>query len=186
MRPDKKPKMLYRKVNTRARGVHHRAGGDYRHDRNTKAEQQAVADGVATGPMHIKAQRGKPGAKTQRGLDYTPLFRFLLGKVGQPWAPVEQEAMARLDKPDPIYWMVARDPDDRYPVFVAGESSHFSRLTVDAEGRLVKINPDLGPQHLWPRCRCCTHTFNGAPFANPWVFGRYHVFDENGRPGVTR
>ena len=38
MLKEKEP--LYRKVNTRARGVHHDFGGDYKNDRNTKAENE--------------------------------------------------------------------------------------------------------------------------------------------------
>lgn len=36
--------------------------------------------------------------KVKRGLDYTPLFRFLLAKVGMPWNEIHPEAIARLDR----------------------------------------------------------------------------------------
>ena len=45
--------------------------------------------------------------KQQRGLDYTPLFKFLLKKVGSNWDDVYSEAVSRLDRPDPIFWLVA-------------------------------------------------------------------------------
>ena len=106
----KKP--LYRKVNTRARGVRHRFGGDYRHVRNTK---------------RAESDRGSMHGKKQRGLDYTPLFRFLLSKVGQPWDDVSSEAVARLDKPEPIFWLVALHEHERRDVVLVGESTHFSR-----------------------------------------------------------
>ena len=64
MRGQKQP--LYRKVNTRARGVFHHKGGRARWERNTKAAKRNAA---MRGSMH-------PGG--QNGLDYTPLFRFLL------------------------------------------------------------------------------------------------------------
>ncbi|HQR43069.1 MAG TPA: hypothetical protein PLX97_10310, partial [Gemmatales bacterium] len=56
---------LYRKVNTRAHGVRHRFGGDYRsRRRNLEDSRTGMSQGV------------------RRGLDYTPLFRFLLSRLG--------------------------------------------------------------------------------------------------------
>jgi hypothetical protein len=60
---------LYRKVNTRARGVHHEFGGDFRHDR----AKERMSD-ETHGSMHGRKERGR---------DYTPLFHFLLSKVGE-------------------------------------------------------------------------------------------------------
>ena len=53
----------------------------------------------------------------QNGLDYTPLFRFLLSKVGQDWDAVHSEAVARLDRQEPIYWMVALKEADKRSIF---------------------------------------------------------------------
>lgn len=150
---------LYRKVNTRARGVRHHSGGDYRHQRNTKTEKQAEADEVKRGTMH---------AKVHRGLDYTPLFRFLLSKVGQDWVRVHAEAVSRLDREEPIYWMVARTSDERRPFVCIGGSSFFSGLYVDDEGKLALVAPDLRNEDLSPWCPCCTHTFNGVPFVQAY------------------
>jgi hypothetical protein len=143
---------LYRKVNTRARGVHHNFGGEYRHDRNTKDAQQS--EGTRTS-MHGKAQRG---------LDYTPLFRFLLSKIGKNWNQVYAEAVERLDRPEPIFWLVAMDANQRNETVRVGESTYYSGLYVDDEGLLQMVNPTLGPSSLAPYCKCCTHTFNGKPF----------------------
>jgi hypothetical protein len=149
---------LSRKVNTKARGVHHRHGGDYRHIRNSK--QQEVSE----------AQRQPMSSKVQRGLDYTPLFRFLLSKVGQPWSEIFSEAVARLDHPTPLYWMVALNEAERQDYVRMGESSYYSGLYVDDDGLLQIVNPDIGPASLAPQCKCCTHTFNGVRFTR--VFGR--------------
>ena len=73
MKRETKP--LYRKVNTRARGVRHDFGGDFKNSRNKKRENPEVTKGS----MH---------GKVERGLDYTPLFRFLLSKVGLAWETV--------------------------------------------------------------------------------------------------
>ena len=151
---------LYRKVNTRTRGVVHRHGGDYRHERHTKAERNSVLDGVVRGPMH---------GKTQRGLDYTPLFRFLLSKVGGTWVEVHAEAVSRLDREEPLYWMVARTPLDEQPFVRIGANAFYSGLKIDAEGRLVKVAPDLKNDDLTPNCACCTHTFNGVPLVQKYV-----------------
>ncbi len=176
MRPDRKAKPLYRKVNTRARGVWHNKGGDYRHERNSKREKQAVEDEVTLGTMHIKAQRSSDKGKKQRGLDYTPLYRFLLSKVGAEWEAVYKEAAARLDKPDPIFHIVTLDPDDRYPVARA-ENAYYSRLYVDENGILAVIDPSIGVEDIRPSCACCTHTFNGQPVTREWVWGEYNTFD---------
>ncbi len=147
--PRKKP--LYRKVNTRARGVHHNKGGDYRHERNTKAENSREA---TLGSMH---------GKQRRGLDYTPLFRFLLSKVGEDWNAAHSEAVSRLDTEEPIFWMVARSEADKRPCVRIGESSIYSGLYVNENGKLAKVDPQLRNEDLTPDCPCCTHTFNGVP-----------------------
>ncbi len=143
---------LFRKVNTLARGVHHHTGGDFRHERNTKSA--LISD----------SPRTSMGAKVKRGLDYTPLFRFLLSKVGDVWVEVHEEAIARLDRPDPIFWLVALHEHERSDYVRVGESSYYSGLFVDFDGRLQKVNADLSPSSLLPQCKCCTHTFNGQRF----------------------
>jgi hypothetical protein len=145
---------LYRKVNTRARGVHHHTGGDYRNDRNTKREKRNIEDEVARGAM-----RGRD----RRGLDYTPLFRFLLSKVGEDWKGIHDEAVSRLDREEPIYWLVARTSDQRKPFVTIGGNSIYSGLYVDDEGKLAQVEPGLRNEDLEPWCPCCTHTFNGVP-----------------------
>jgi hypothetical protein len=140
---------LYRRVNTRARNVHHRHGGDYRHERNTERE---------LGPDRT---RGPMRGGQRRGLDYTPLFRFLLSSLGADWDAVYGEAAARLDTPDPIFWMVARQDHERQDYIRIGESTYYSGLYIDAENRLRVVNPAIGPETMQPFCPCCTHTFNG-------------------------
>lgn len=143
---------LYRKENTTAHGVHHYVGGDYRDQRQRDARSESA-------PM----RQGMHGRK-QRGLDYTPLFRFLLSKVGQDWDAVYSEAVARLDKPEPIFWLVALHPDDERECVRVGESSYFSGLRVDADGKLQLVNPAMSESSFVPACQCCTHTFNGVRF----------------------
>lgn len=143
---------LYRRVNTKARGVHHDRGGDYRWSRGKD-------DRIARGAM----SQGK-----QRGLDYTPLFRFLLSRVGRDWDEVYGEAVARLDKPDPIFWMVARDEREQKPYFVTSESTYWSGLFVDDGNRLALVAPELRVEAMRPTCPCCTHTFNGVPFTRKY------------------
>ena len=149
-RSQKKP--LYRKVNTRARGVHHRFGGDYRRERRSES------------PGAFETPKTSMGGKVQRGLDYTPLFRFLLAKVGERWDDVHSEAVARLDRSEPIFWMVARNELEEQDYVRLGESSDFSGLRIDREGLLQKVNAKFDPVAIGYLCSCCTHTFNGKQY----------------------
>ena len=144
MRADNK-KVLYRKVNTTARGVPHHHGNDYKNSR-----RKVSAIGMRKG--------------VQRGLDYTPLFRFLLSKVGGNWSDIHSEAVSRLDKQDPIFFIVSMDYDSAEEVVRVGESSYFSGLFIDDTGILRVVNPELDENSLEPQCKCCTHTFNGIVF----------------------
>lgn len=145
-----KPK-LYRKVNTKAKGVHHGFGGDFKDSRNSKRKTVQQVSGTMFGSK-------------QRGLDYTPLFKFLLSRVGCNWNDVFSEAKSRLDKQDPIFWIVAlHENEKRYYVRI-GESSYFSGLFVDDNDILQIVNPNLKAVDMKPFCHCCTHTFNGKLF----------------------
>lgn len=146
----KKP--LYRKVNTKAKGVRHDFGQRYSDLRGTK--KSAAVKIIKT---MIKGRH--------RGLDYTPLFRFLLSKVGEPWEPIYKEAVSRLDKEEPIFWMVSLDRESGSEIIRVGESTYFSGLFVDEQGKLQKIAPELGPESITPNCSCCTQTFNGIVLA---------------------
>jgi|GEM_PF-2330094 len=114
-------------------------------------------------------KRAGMGRKKERGLDYTPLYRFLLSKVGESWDMVYREARSRLKHAGPIFWIVARGEDRRSDVVRVGVHSYYSRLYIDENNTLQIINPSLGPHHFYPACSCCVHTFNGLPFTNAWV-----------------
>lgn len=45
--------------------------------------------------------------KINYGLDYSPLFMFLLRKTGEKSDQVYSEAILRLDLPDPTFFLVA-------------------------------------------------------------------------------
>ena len=137
--------LLYRKVNTRARGVHHDHGGDYRHGRRSES------------PLGMRSG-------VQRGRDYTPLFMFLLSRVGSVWNEVHSEAVGRLDRRDPIFWLVSLDRENADEVVLSGETSYYSGLFVDEDGLLQIVAPNITKDTLEPSCSCCTHTFNGIPF----------------------
>ncbi|MBP4046648.1 hypothetical protein [Chromobacterium violaceum] len=148
----KKP--LFRKVNTLAHGVFHHHGSDYKRS------------GKKIDSADVKRQGMK--GNVQRGLDYTPLFKFLLSKVGSNWNDVFSEASARLDRTEPIYWMVALHEFQKKDYVLIGESSYFSGLFVAEDGVLKIVNPNIGPSTLEPHCRCCTHTFNGVKFTKTY------------------
>ena len=148
---NKEQSKLYRKVNTKARGVHHDFGGDYSNTRHAKKET-------------VEQTKGSMFGKKERGLDYTPLFRFLLSKVGCNWEEVFNEARSKLDRTDPVFWMVALQDAEKKDYVRIGESSYYSGLYVDEDGILQITNPHLKALDMKPFCSCCTHTFNGKIF----------------------
>lgn len=148
---EKKP--LYRKVNTRTWGVRRNDySGEYRLQRHTKAE---ITSDVSRGSMH---------GTRRNGLDYTPLFRFLLSRVGERWDDVYREAVSRLDRPEPVFWMVALRESERQAYVRTGEASYFSGLFVDDQGLLTVVAPELTVENMATFCRCCTHSFNGIAY----------------------
>ena len=144
---NKKP--LYRKVNTTTHGVWHGHGDDYKNTRSNGGST-SMKQGV------------------RRGLDYTPLFKFLLSKVGESWDDVHSEAVSRLDKQEPIFWMVAKSYDAANEVVGLGENAYFSGLFIDEAGILRIVNPSLNESSFKPLCKCCTHTFNGVPYTRKY------------------
>ncbi|MGV3611475.1 MAG: hypothetical protein ACO1N0_11025 [Fluviicola sp.] len=148
---NKEKAKLFRKVNTKAHGVHHNFGGDFKNTRNSKGET-------------LEQTKGKMFGGKERGLDYTPLYRFLLSKVGSDWNEVFSEAKARLDKAEPIFILVALHENEKQDLVRIGESSYFSGLYVDENTILQVSNPSLQAKEMEPFCSCCTHTFNGKLF----------------------
>lgn len=112
--------------------------------------------------------------KKQRGLDYTPLFKFLLSRVGEDWAKTYSEAVARLDRPDAIFWIVAENELDKNAVVRVGENTYYSGLYVDESNMLAAVDPCVTENDLNPTCECCTHTFNGKRFTRPYELGADH------------
>lgn len=148
---------LYRKVNTKARNVHHNFGGDAKYERHTKKGMSKSMHGTE-----------------RRGLDYTPLFRFLLSKVGKPIDEVYSEAISRLDSSEPFWWMVAKDENEinEWGYFGVGESTYFSQLIIDKNGLLQISKPDVTNEKLYPSCWCCTHTLNGKVYSQKYKYER--------------
>lgn len=148
---NKEKSQLFRKVNTKTFNVHHNFGGDFKNTRNSKKET-------------LEQTKGKMFGRKERGLDYTPLYRFLLSKVGLDWDTVFSEAKSRLNSSDPIFWMVALRENEKEDFIRTGESSYFFGLYVDNSGVLQISNPNLKAKDMKPFCNCCTHTFNGKLF----------------------
>jgi len=146
MKVDNKNK-LYRKENTKAFGVFHIFGSDYSKDR-AKNKQSFYT----VSSMH---------GKKQRGLDYTPLFKFLLSHVGDNWDKVYSEAKSRLDKEEPIFWIVALHNSDKKDYVRIGENSYYSGLFVDVDNILQKVNPEFNPNTICFNTDD-TCTFNGT------------------------
>ncbi|MDB5129126.1 hypothetical protein [Mucilaginibacter sp.] len=132
MKRDKE--VLYRKENKASLSTKHHVsrGGDFRHQRNTKE--------------FLNDERTHIGMNSGRyGYDYKPLFMFLLSKVGKKWADVYSEAKTRLDKEDPIFWMIALNNSDKKEIVRCGQSSYYSGLYVNDNGLIQIVNPDAIP-----------------------------------------
>ena len=114
-------------------------------------------------------------ARYNGGLDYTPLFRFLLTKLGLPWNETYSVAIARLDRSEPIFWLVALQAHEGQEFVRLGESSYYSGLYVDANGLLQIVNPSLNESSIAPFCNCCTHTFNGKRFTQSYIIEVTHA-----------
>lgn len=152
---------LWRRENTTTHGVR-RHGGEYRRDRNTKVGRAWEKGRITRGVGSRRAPRRHDAR------DYTPLFRFLLSKVGGPWDVIHAEATSRLDDVEPIGWLVAERGEKGNAFVRVGETTFFSGLYVNDAGRLAKVDPSLTLEHLAPYCACCTHTFNGDRFVRPF------------------
>jgi hypothetical protein len=158
-------KPLYRPVNACARGVWRgHGGGDYAWSRHARQDTPTTQ-----GSMHKGLKRGR---------DYTPLFRFLLSRIGHDWTATYSEAVSRLDRPEPIFRMVARNEKERRPRFCTGENAFFSGLYIDADNRLALVDPALRIEDMEPSCPCCTHTFDGVPFTRKFDASRWGVSPE--------
>lgn len=153
MQKDRK-EPLYRKVNKTTvsrRCWNSTKNPDSKYDRNTK---KGIKRGMT--PKHLT------------GYDYTPLYRFLLSRVGMDWDKTFSEASSRLDNTEAIYHLVAKSENDRSEYVNCGESSKYNGLYVDDNNILQKVNPNLKNTDLYPTCHCCTHTFNGEVLKNKY------------------
>ncbi|CNE48620.1 Uncharacterised protein [Yersinia similis] len=144
-------KKLYRRVNTTTRHRSNNPGAEYRWERY---KQKATDENMP--------QRASMHGKQKRGLDYSPLFMFLLTKVGQQWDEVYSHVVKRLDKPEPIFWMVALHSHEQRDYVRCGDTRFYHGLYVDDAGILQKVNPSLSAEDIPITCQCCTHTFNGV------------------------
>lgn len=147
---NKKLKPLYRKENKVSLSNKYNVfkGSEYRYDRNTKA--------------FLNDDRNhKPMSSGKHGYDYTPLFKFLLSKVGSDWDQTYSEAKARLNDTEPIFWMVALHETERREIVRLGESTYYSGLFVDGNGKLATVNPNTQMSNLPNPHPGETLTFNG-------------------------
>jgi hypothetical protein len=136
---NRKKEPLYRKENKASLSIKYYVskGGEFRHERNTK---EFLNHDSSHAPMH----------SGNFGYDYTPLFKFLLSKVGEKWDEIFSEANARLDRQEPIFWLVSVNEAHKKDFVRCGESTYYSGLFVDEKGLLQIVNPDANIDHLNP------------------------------------
>ena len=126
-------KLLYRSRNYKDKQSDYSTSLHYRFIRNTKK------------PIELKK---KMKGCDNGGRDYTPLFKFLLSKVGQKWDSVYSEAKSRLDTDAPIFYMVSLNPEETNEVVHLGDTSYYSQLHVDENGILKKVNPNFNVENF--------------------------------------
>ncbi|WEK21027.1 MAG: hypothetical protein P0Y49_07725 [Candidatus Pedobacter colombiensis] len=144
----KKP--LYRKENkvSLSNKYNVSTGSEYRYHRHSKAFLNDDRN-------HKSMTSGK------YGYDYTPLFKFLLSKVGSDWDQIYAEAKARLNDPAPIFWMVAMHESERRNLVRLGESTYYSGLFVNEDGKLTIVNPNVSSYDFPDPYPGETLSFNG-------------------------
>lgn len=146
-----KKQPLYRKV-AKAINNHHFKGSNAKYDRNTKR-------GISkTLKKNIK-----------RGLDYTPLYKFLLSKVGQNFNDIYREVIKRVSDRKAIFHMFRKHEFETGDFVRIGESSFYSKLYIDENNIIQKVNPDLKNEDFSPSCWCCTYTFNGSKLIKKYI-----------------
>lgn len=143
-------KPLYRKENkvSLSNKYNVSTGSEYRYQRHSKAFLNDDRN-------HKSMTSGK------YGYDYTPLFKFLLSKVGSDWDKIYAEAKARLNDPEPIFWMVALRESERRSIVRLGDSTYYSGLFVDDDGILAIVNPNISSTELPDPHPGETISFNG-------------------------
>lgn len=149
MLKDKKP--LYRKE-ADAINNHHHSGSDAKYDRNTKR-------GIS---KHMKKN-------VKRGLDYTPLYKFLLSKVGQNFDEVYKEVIKRVNDRSAIFHMFRKHEFETGDFVRLGGSSFYNKLYIDDNNTIQKVNPNLKNEDFSPSCWCCTYTFNGNKLIKKYI-----------------
>lgn len=155
---NKEQKPLYRKENRSSSWQNHvdkHKGGEFKHYRNTKEMKNLDC-------LHLPMKKRGSNALNKyvySGYDYTPLFQYLLKQVGKRWDDVYSVIIPRLNTTEPIFWMVSLDVNEDSEFFRCGEGSYYSKLYVNENGILQKVNPSLSNVH--PQCDCHTHSFNG-------------------------
>ena len=138
-------RLLYRKVNTRARGVHHRSGGDFARHRNAKRARNESS-------MH---------AGQRRGLDYTRCFASCSPGSVRTGTRCFRRRLPGSTKPSRYSGSSPDTPTSRR----VGEGTDYSGLYIDDDNPLAVVDPGVTPQTMTPLCDCCTHTLNGVRFS---------------------
>jgi hypothetical protein len=154
---NKEIKPLWRKLNKEKSYKTHdlKVGAEF--DKNTK-------EGV---------KRSMRSDNRNRGIkDYTPLYKYLIKHVGEDFDKICSDIYPRIDDRDAIWHIIADNENKKKPIARVGNNSYYNELYVDENNILQIVDPELKNSDLYPSCDCCTHSFNGKPFVNKWVYGK--------------
>ena len=61
------------------------------------------------------------------------------------------EALSRLDKEEPIFYLVARNDSEKNDFVYCGTNSCYNGLYIDSNNKLQKVNPNLKNEDLYLR-----------------------------------
>lgn len=101
----------------------------------------------------LRDPNGEPMCATvkhRRGLDYTPLLRFLLSRVGSDWDGVYARRSPGSIAPIPSSGSSHGTSTSKREMVRMGESSYYTGLYVDAAGILRVVNSALRAKDLTP------------------------------------
>lgn len=127
----------------------------------------------ASRDRNTKAGVRRSMSKTRSTMrDFTPLYQYLLSAVGEDFDMIKSHVYKRLEAQDrDVIWnMVATNDLQLNPdgIVRLTDNAYYSQLYVDNDNILKVYKPEVTINHLFPHCSCCTHTFNGTKFINPY------------------
>lgn len=168
-RDNKKDFLLYRKENRKPSigRILYKKGSKYKYSRKSKDSIMKYKEGFS----YKESMKNTKSGNITDGYDYTPLFMFLLKNIGKDFDLILKDINGRINSFEPLYWIVDKTVTRELienglclDYVRIGECSSYSRLWIDEENKLQKVNPKLSNRKKW-YCGF-TETHNGKNIGN--------------------